>query len=100
MNIAEVRQLIRMKPVERDVVKRRLARCHTVADLRRSAKLLIPRPVFDYVDGGADDELSMAGNLRAFQRWQFRPHEFVDVADIATCTRAYVAAARHFLATR
>ena len=84
MNIAEVRQLIRMKPVERDVVKRRLARCHTVADLRRSAKLLIPRPVFNYVDGGADDELSMAANVRAFRRWQFRPNELVDVGAVDT----------------
>jgi L-lactate dehydrogenase (cytochrome) len=86
MNIAEIRQLIRMKPVERDIVKRRLGRCYSVADLRRSAKLLIPRPVFDYVDGAADDELSMAGNLRAFRRWQFRPNELVDVAGIDTST--------------
>ena len=84
MDIAEVRQLIRMKPVERNVIKRRLARCHTVADLRRSAKLLIPRPVFDYVDGGADDELSMAANVRAFRRWQFRPNELVDVGAVDT----------------
>ena len=84
MNIAEVRQLIRMKPVEWDVVKRRLAHCHTVADLRRSARLLIPRPVFNYVDGGADDELSMAANVRAFRRWQFRPNELVDVAAVDT----------------
>jgi L-lactate dehydrogenase (cytochrome) len=84
MNIAEIRQLIRMKPVERDIVKRRLNRCYSVTDLRRSAKLLIPRPVFDYVDGGSDDELSMAANLRAFRRWQFRPHEMVDVEGIDT----------------
>ncbi len=87
MNIGEIRQLIRMKPVELDVIKRRLARCHNVADLRRSAKLLIPRPVFDYVDGGADDELCMAGNIRAFRRWRFRPHELVDVGGIDTSAR-------------
>jgi L-lactate dehydrogenase (cytochrome) len=87
VNIREIRQLIRMKPLEPDPVTRRLARCHDVADLRRSARLLIPRPVFDYVDGGADDELSMAGNMRAFRRWRFLPHELVDVAEVDTGTR-------------
>src|SRR5271165_6342250 len=89
MNIAEIRQLIRMKPVERDVVKRRLGRCYSIADLRRSARLLIPRPVFDFVDGGADDELSMAGNARAFRRWRFRPNELVDVAGVDPSTQLF-----------
>ena len=89
MNIGEIRQLIRMKPVELDVIRRRLARCHNIADLRRSARLLIPRPVFDYVDGGADDELSMAGNARAFRRWRFRPNELVDVAGVDPSTQLF-----------
>ncbi len=89
MNIREIRELIRMKPVEPDIIKRRLARCHDVGDLRRSAKLLIPRPVFDYVDGAADEELSMAGNARAFRRWRFRPNELVDVAGVDTATRLF-----------
>jgi L-lactate dehydrogenase (cytochrome) len=87
VNIREIRQLIRMKPVELDATKRRLARCHDIGDLRRSARLLIPRPVFDYVDGGADDELSMAGNIRAFRRWRFLPRELVDVADVDITSR-------------
>ena len=89
MNIREIRELIRMKPVEPDIIKRRLARCHDVGDLRRSAKLLIPRPVFDYVDGAADEELSMAGNARAFRRWRFRPNELVDVAGVDTGARLF-----------
>jgi len=89
MNIREIRELIRMKPVEPDIIKRRLARCHDVGDLRRSAKLLIPRPVFDYVDGAADEELSMAGNARAFRRWRFRPNELVDVAGVDTGIRLF-----------
>jgi L-lactate dehydrogenase (cytochrome) len=87
VNIAEIRQLIRMKPVEFDAVKRRLDRCYHVEDLRRSARLLIPRPVFDYVDGAADEELSMAGNVSAFRKWRFRPHEFIDVARVDTTAR-------------
>jgi L-lactate dehydrogenase (cytochrome) len=87
VNIREIRQLIRMKPLELDPTKRRLAGCHDIGDLRRSARLLIPRPVFDYVDGGADDELSMAGNIRAFQRWRFLPHGLVDVSQVGTAAR-------------
>ncbi|HLI39515.1 MAG TPA: alpha-hydroxy acid oxidase [Streptosporangiaceae bacterium] len=73
MNIREIRELIRMRPPEPDPVKRRLARCYDIGDLRRAARRLTPRPVFDYVDGGADEELSMAANLRAFRRWWFVP---------------------------
>lgn len=73
--------------MELDATKRRLARCHDIGDLRRSARLLIPRPVFDYVDGGADDELSMAGNIGAFRRWRFLPHELVDVSEVDITTR-------------
>jgi len=89
MNIREIRELIRMKPVEPDIIKRRLARCHDVGDLRRSAKLLIPRPVFDYVDGAADEELSMAANAGAFRRCRFRPNHLVDVAGADTGTRLF-----------
>jgi L-lactate dehydrogenase (cytochrome) len=87
VNLREIRQLIRLQPVELDPVRRRLGRCHDVSDLRRSARLLIPRPVFDYVDGAADDELSSAGNIRAFRRWRFLPHQLIDVAQVDTATR-------------
>src|SRR5258705_13650633 len=73
MRASEIRQLIRMKPVERDATRRRLGACHDIGDLRAMGRRLVPRPVFDYVDGGADEELSIAGNLEAFRRWRFPP---------------------------
>ncbi|HEY2521345.1 MAG TPA: alpha-hydroxy-acid oxidizing protein, partial [Streptosporangiaceae bacterium] len=73
MNLREIRQLIQLEPVELDTVTRRLSHCHDVGDLRRSARRLIPRPVFDYVDGAADEEISVAANADAFRRWRFRP---------------------------
>src|ERR1700760_3628253 len=87
MNLREIRQLIQLEPVELDIVKRRLSHCHSVGDLRRSARWLIPRPVFDYVDGAADEEISMAANGAAFRRWRFRPREMVDVARVDTSTQ-------------
>src|SRR5215471_18310719 len=79
VNIQEIRELIRMRPPELHAADRRLAHCHDIADLRRAAQRLIPRPVFDYVDGGSDEELSLAGNVEAFRRWRFVPRALANV---------------------
>ena len=76
-----------MKPVELNAARRRLAGCHDVGDLRRAGRRIMPRPVFDYVDGGADEELSMAANIRAFRRWRFQPRALVDVSEVDTSAR-------------
>ena len=44
-----------------------------IADLRRLAKRRLPRVVFDYIDGGADDEITLRENCRAFDDVTFRP---------------------------
>jgi L-lactate dehydrogenase (cytochrome) len=44
-----------------------------IADLRRLAKRRLPRVVFDYIDGGADAEITMRENCRAFDTVTFRP---------------------------
>src|SRR5271154_412681 len=81
MRASEIRQLIQMKPVELDATRRRLSSCHDVADLRVAGRRLTPRPVFDYVDGGADEELSVRANTRAFRRWRFQPRALVNVSE-------------------
>jgi L-lactate dehydrogenase (cytochrome) len=43
--------------------------------------------VFDYVDGGADEELSMEGNLRAFRRWRFQPRALPEITTVDTSAR-------------
>ncbi len=45
----------------------------TVADLRRAAKKRLPRAVFDYIDGGAEAEVTLRENCRAFDDVVFRP---------------------------
>jgi len=87
MRASEIRQLIHMKPVERDATRRRLAACHDIADLRAMGRRLTPRPVFDYVDGGADEELSVRANTRAFRRWRFQPRTLVNVSEADTSAR-------------
>jgi L-lactate dehydrogenase (cytochrome) len=87
VNIREISQLLRTRPVEVNAAKRRLARCHDVHDLRACGRRLTPRPVFDYVDGGADEELSMAANRDAFTRWRFVPRALVNVSAPDTSAR-------------
>jgi L-lactate dehydrogenase (cytochrome) len=75
-----MRKLVRMRAVELDATKRRLAACHDVADLRRAARRAIPPPVFDYADGAADEELTAAANVAAFRQWRFLPRVLADVS--------------------
>jgi len=84
MRPSEIRQLIKTKPVELDATRRRLSACHDIADLRAAGRRLTPRPVFDYVDGGADEELSVRANTRAFRRWRFQPRALVNVSEADT----------------
>jgi isopentenyl diphosphate isomerase/L-lactate dehydrogenase-like FMN-dependent dehydrogenase len=52
-----------------------------IEDLRRIARQRVPKPVFDYLDGGADAEITLAENCRAFRDVLFRPRGAVAVAD-------------------
>ena len=51
-----------------------------IADLRRAAERRLPRVVFDYVDGGADGEITLRENCRAFEEVTFRPRNAVAVS--------------------
>src|SRR5262249_10681987 len=44
-----------------------------IEDLRSAAKRRLPRVVFDYIDGGAEDERTLRANCRAFEQVTFRP---------------------------
>jgi isopentenyl diphosphate isomerase/L-lactate dehydrogenase-like FMN-dependent dehydrogenase len=52
---------------------------------RLAADLLEPG-AYGYFSGGAGDELTMADNLAAYRRWQFRPRVLVDVSHVSTAT--------------
>jgi L-lactate dehydrogenase (cytochrome) len=84
--IATMRSVMRFKPIELDPVARRLARAADVSDLRRIARQRLPRGVFDYVDGGAEDEVTLAANTDAFRRIEFRPRVLRDVGNVDPST--------------
>ena len=52
-----------------------------VEDLRRAAHRRLPKAVFEYLDGGADDEITMRDNLKAFSELRFRPRSAVDATE-------------------
>ena len=57
----------------------RSPRVVNIADLRRLAKRRLPRLVFDYIDGGAEDEITLRDNARAFRDIRFRLRQCVAV---------------------
>ena len=82
----DVEPFLRPRPVERDAVRRRLARCLSVDDVERLARRRVPGAVWDYVWGGSDGELAMARNRDAFDRVELRPTAVGQVADPDTTT--------------
>jgi L-lactate dehydrogenase (cytochrome) len=68
-----LRSVVRLKPIETDLIERRLAHAASVADLRRIAKRRLPGGVFDYIDGAAEDERTLAANESAYASTTFRP---------------------------
>src|SRR5215469_14948357 len=57
-----------------------------IEDLRQMAQRRIPKAVFDYLDGGAEAELTLKENCRAFRDVTFRPHGAVSVSDCKLST--------------
>ena len=60
--------------------------CHNIADLRLAARRRIPRGLFDYVDRGTEEEVSLRGNREAFDRIRLMTRPLVDVANRSTKT--------------
>jgi L-lactate dehydrogenase (cytochrome) len=77
-----LRSVIRFEHLETDPVERRLARAASLEDLRRIARRRLPRGVFDHVEGGAEDERTLAANTTAFARVGFRPRVLRNVSAV------------------
>ena len=61
-------------------IEKNLAAALSIADLRRIAQKRLPRSVFEFIDGGAEDELTLADNRAAFERRRVVPRVLVDVS--------------------
>lgn len=60
----------------------RLTRCHNSADFRALARRRLPSPVFHYIDGGADDETTLARNTAAFEQVDLVPRVLAGVDSV------------------
>ena len=76
--------LIQFKKPELNGTKRRLAAALTIDDLRRIAKRRTPKAAFDYTDGAAEEELSLARARQAFRDIEFHPTILRNVAEVDT----------------
>ena len=65
---------------------RMLHRVANVADLRRQAQRRLPAGIFDYIDGAAEDEITVRRNHEAFSKFDFVPRVLRDVSHIDTST--------------
>jgi len=65
----------------------RLDHCWSIEDLRRQARRKLPSPMFNYIDGGADDEWTLRRNTSAFERYELLPRYLVDVSRVDVGTR-------------
>jgi len=64
-----------------------LQRAHSIADLRKLSRRRLPRCVFDFFDGGAEDEISLAANTASLDRVNLLPRVLADVANVEIGTR-------------
>ncbi len=63
-----------------------IQRCNNVEDFRRLAKKRLPAPLFHYIDGGADDEVTLKRNTEAFNDVNLIPDGLADVAELDMTT--------------
>jgi len=81
-----LRSVLQFRPVQLRPADRALSQAACVDDFRRIARRRLPRGVFDYIDGGAEDEISLRRNVTAFRRLEFRPRVLCDVGVVDTST--------------
>ncbi len=84
MIIDTLRSVLRFRRFEFSATKRRLQGAASIEDLRKIARRRLPGGVFDYIDGGAEDEVAMDRNSRAFREMEFVPRVLRDMGNVDT----------------
>src|SRR5688572_10980534 len=75
-----------------------LSHAVNIEDLRLLARRRLPRAIFDFFDGGAEDEVTLRGNRAAFERVRLLPKVLVDVAQVSLETTIFGKASKMPLA--
>ena len=59
-----------------------ISKCHNLMAFRQLAKRRLPRTIFDYIDGGADDEISLRRNTAAFDDYELLPSQLAGIGEV------------------
>ncbi|KMK65912.1 alpha-hydroxy acid oxidase [Puniceibacterium sp. IMCC21224] len=86
-NDAEIRGIAAQPQAGGYTVSRRISRAHNIADLQRAALRRLPRAIADFIDGGAEDEVTLQRNRQAWAEPRFAPHILTDVTEVDLTTR-------------
>ncbi|MCI9872918.1 alpha-hydroxy acid oxidase [Arthrobacter humicola] len=73
MKISEARQLVQVKAPVLSRQRRVLAGAYNVEEFRKSARKVLPAGIFDYLDGGSEDEVTLRRNRAVFDAWALMP---------------------------
>lgn len=82
--VRDLAPLMRFKRPQLSLKRRRLQAALTIDDLRRIAKRRTPKAAFDYTDGAAEKEMSLARARQAFSDIEFNPQILRDVSTVDT----------------
>ena len=63
--------------------------CHNVEDFRRLAKKRLPSPIFHYIDGGSDDEITLNRNTEAFNECDLIPNVLSNIKNVDLSTTIF-----------
>lgn len=83
---SDARELLGERPPRRDRITRRLEGLHSIEDVRAAARRRVPHSVFEFVDGAAEQEVSLRRSRAAFDRVEFHPTTMAGVGEVDTTT--------------
>ena len=83
-SVRDLASLIRFKNAHLDATTRRLSKALTIEDLRTIARRRTPTAAFDYAEGAAEAEISLARARQAFRDIEFHPGILRDVSHVRT----------------
>ena len=63
--------------------------CHNFRDFRKLAKKKLPSPIFNYIDGGADDEVTLKRNTDSFDQCDLVPNVLAEVGSPDLSTKIF-----------
>ena len=87
--LRSIRSVVRFRKFELNRTNRLLRKVANVDDLRSLAKRRLPAGVFDYIDGGAEDEITLRNNVDAYRNVSFKPRVLRDMTHVDTSTSLF-----------